>query len=49
VRAAESIRYLPPNESRQFTIPSGGKNPKITIECDRLVPGQKIEFEADIK
>lgn len=49
VRAAESIKYLRAGESRQVTIPVGGHNPRITIECDRLVPGQKIEFEADIK
>lgn len=49
VRSKESLRYLQPGESRRFTIASGGTNPRLTIECDRLVPGQQIEFEADLK
>ena len=49
VRAAESLKYLSAGESHQFTIPASSDNPRVTIECDRLVPGQKIEFEADIK
>jgi hypothetical protein len=49
VRASESLKCLSAGESRQFTIPSSSDNPQVTIECDRLVPGQKIEFEADIK
>jgi hypothetical protein len=49
VRARESLKYLQPGESRQFRVASGGAKPDLTIECDRLVPGQKIEFEADLK
>ena len=49
VRAAESLKYLQPGESRQFEIASGGTTPKLSIECDRLVPGQQIEFEADLQ
>ena len=49
VRGLESLKYLQPGESRRYTVASGGADPKPTIECDRLVPGQRIEFEADLK
>jgi hypothetical protein len=49
VRARESLKGLLPGEERRLTIPSGGASPKLTIECDRLVPGQRIEFEADLE
>jgi hypothetical protein len=49
VRASESLKHLPAGEIRQFTVSSGGSNPQLTIECDRLIPGQKIEFAADVK
>jgi hypothetical protein len=48
VRAQESLKGLLPGEDRQFTVASGGADPKLTIECDRLVAGQRIEFEADL-
>lgn len=48
IRAAESLRYLQPGEIRQFLIAAGGTTPQLSIECDRLVPGQQIEFEADL-
>jgi hypothetical protein len=48
VRAVDSLRGLLPGEERQFTVASGGRDPKLTIECDRLVPGQQIEFEANL-
>jgi hypothetical protein len=48
VRSAESLKYLQPGEARQFVVKAGGEYPKLTIECDRLVPGQRIEFEADL-
>jgi hypothetical protein len=48
VRARDSLEGLLPGEERRFTVPSGGANPKLTIESDRLVPGQRIEFEADL-
>jgi hypothetical protein len=49
VRAEASLRYLQPDETRQFTIASGGTDPRLTIECDRLVKGQQITFDADLK
>jgi hypothetical protein len=49
VRAEDSLRGLLPGYSKVFRIASGGKMPTLTIECDRLVTGQRIEFEADLK
>lgn len=48
VRSAESLIYLAPGESRRFIIVAGGESPTLSIECDRLVSGQQIGFEADI-
>lgn len=48
VRAQESLKGLLPGAERRFTVASGGANPTLTIECDRLVPGQRVEFEADL-
>ena len=48
VRAQDSLKGLLPGEERRFTVASGGANPKLTIECDRLAPGQRIEFEAGL-
>jgi len=44
VRATESLKGLVPGEERVCYIPSGGKDPLLTIECDRLVEGQHIQF-----
>jgi hypothetical protein len=49
VRARESLKLLAPGERRRFTVPAGGPSPVLTIEADRLVPGQTIDFEADLK
>jgi hypothetical protein len=49
VRAEESLKGLLPGEEREFSVASGGASPTLTIECDRLVPGQRIEFEADLR
>ncbi len=48
VRAAESLKGLRPGENKGFTIAAGGDAPVLTIECDRLVAGQRIGFEADL-
>ena len=49
VKAKESLITLLPGTKQWYEIPTGGNNPVITIECERLVPGQKIEFEANLK
>jgi hypothetical protein len=48
VRAGTSLKGLLPGQSRTDEIASGGAAPKLTIECDRLVPGQSIQFEANL-
>ena len=47
-RALRSLKGLLPGESRTDEIGAGGTSPKLSIECDRLVPGQTIEFAADL-
>jgi hypothetical protein len=44
VRAGESLKNLAPGEEKTFDIASGGDDPVLTIESDRLVPGQQIGF-----
>lgn len=46
VRAEGSLKGLLPGERREFRIDAGGERPTLTIESDRLVPGQRIEYEA---
>ena len=48
VRSLKSLKYLQPGESAQYMVKSGGQNPILTIECDRLVPGQIIEYAAEL-
>ncbi|MBI5368069.1 MAG: DUF4832 domain-containing protein [Planctomycetes bacterium] len=48
VRAPGSLKGLAPGRSREFSVPSGGAAPTVAIECDRLVAGQQIEYEADL-
>lgn len=50
VRSDRSLKLLLPSDTIWVKIPSGGdKNPVPTIECDYLVAGQKIGYEANIK
>lgn len=49
VRAAVSLRNLAPGKSVTVDIPRGGSKPVLTIASDHLVPGQVIQFEADLK
>jgi hypothetical protein len=49
IRAKESLKGLLPGESHRFDVASGGANAKLEIECDRLVPGQSIGFDANLK
>lgn len=50
IRSQESLKGLLPGMQREFHISSGGdpSNIKLTIECDRLVSGQRIEFKAEL-
>lgn len=49
IRAHESLKLLEPDSSMlcNFAINQGSLD--LTIECDHLVPGQQIEYEADLK
>jgi hypothetical protein len=46
--SAESLKVLRPGQQKTFSVNSGGDSPLLTIECDRLVKGQRIEFDADL-
>lgn len=48
VRAEISLAGLQPGKSREFKFASGGAAPALTIESDRLIPGQRIEFESNL-
>jgi hypothetical protein len=48
VRSARSLKGLSPGESRTDEIAAGGASPRLTIACDRLVPGQTIEYDANL-
>jgi hypothetical protein len=45
-RATASLRGLAPGATATFDVPRGGAAPTLTIECDRLVDGQVIGFDA---
>ena len=47
-RGPTSLRGLLPGETRQIDVPFSGGRPTVSITSDRLVPGQKIEFSADL-
>lgn len=47
-RSETSLKGLLPGDSRVFRINGGGKSPTLTIESDRLSPGQRIEYDADL-
>lgn len=51
VRGKYSLDRLMPQDEEWVVIQAPGlsSKSKVTIECDHLVAGQKIEFEADIK
>lgn len=45
-RSTTSLRGLCPGENRVCEVAAAGGD--VTIESDRLVPGQKIDFDADL-
>jgi len=48
IRSTVSLRGLMPGQSLEFSAASGGDAPTVTIESDRLVTGQTIEFTANL-
>lgn len=47
VRGSFDLKRLLPGESKTVEIDAGGPNAMLSIECDHLVKGQRIPFEAD--
>jgi hypothetical protein len=48
VRSPISLKGLLPGASLDLEMASGGAAPVLSIECDHLVAGQKIEFAANL-
>ena len=48
VQATESLKGLLPEQTLTVTIASGGDAPTLSIESDRLLPEQEIQFKADL-
>lgn len=48
IRSTTSLKLLAPGASALCRVASGGTSPVLTIESDHLVPGQKIEYNADL-
>lgn len=48
IRSQKSLKGLLPKESRTFEIVAGGVAPVLTLESDRLVKGQRIEYDAEL-
>jgi hypothetical protein len=48
VRAQESLKGLAPGSEHVFQVTASGLTGKVTIESDRLVKSQVIEFNADL-
>lgn len=48
VRSTQTLKGLLPGQSQAFTVSAGGSTPVLTIESDRLLPEQAIEYEANL-
>lgn len=48
-RSNGSLKGLLPGETKRCRVAPLPENFNVTMECDRLVPGQRIEFEADLQ
>jgi hypothetical protein len=44
IRSPESLKLLAPGETKTYSVSAGAENAEITIECDKLVEGQEIQF-----
>ncbi len=49
MRATQSLKGLLPGAPLTCTIDQANASPRITIESDRLVTGQTIQFDADLR
>ena len=48
VRGAESLKGLLPGKTRQIVIEKATDGRDVTIESDFILPGQTIQFDADL-
>lgn len=48
VRSGQSLKGLLPGAAISFTVHTGGVSPSVTIESDRLVAGQTIQYQANL-
>ena len=44
MRSPQSLKLLSPGDTLVCSVSAGGENPVLTIESDRLVPGQSIGY-----
>jgi len=44
VRSSESLKLLAPNETKTYSVSAGAKDADITIECDKLLEEQEIQY-----
>lgn len=49
IRSTQSLKGLITGQSKTFTINTSAKSEGLTIESDRLVSGQEIQFDADLE
>lgn len=49
IRSVESLKGLLNGESKTFNIATKALGEDLTIECDRTVVGQEIQFDADLE
>ncbi len=49
IRSDTSLRGLAPNEERTVLINADANTGMLTIACDRLVPGQIIQYDAQLE
>jgi hypothetical protein len=43
-RSPQSLKLLAPGQTQTYGVSAGAEGAEITIECDKLVEGQKIQF-----
>lgn len=45
-RATESLRKLQPGKTESYFVSGVGTAGEVSIECDQLLPGQRIQYTA---
>ena len=44
IRSPESLKLLAPGETKTYSVSAGAESAEVTIESDKLVEGQEIQF-----